>query len=225
MQATSIIPIFPLSIIQFPGVVTPLHIFEPRYRQMLKDIALTDKTFGIIYLGEAGDEIPAIGNVGCTVEIITQQEMEDGRSNILGAGKDRFSIQRIIEGEPYYQAEVEYFEDEITFDDLTTQTVRAKDLFLRIIAAGKKLRDSSRANLEDIPDLPDDSVTLSFIIAASLDVALEEKQTWLELTNTARRLSILSNRLVDLADKYELRAQVHKIAKTNGHGGTPPNLT
>ncbi|MBS1811876.1 MAG: LON peptidase substrate-binding domain-containing protein [Acidobacteria bacterium] len=220
-----IIPIFPLTIVQFPGVITPLHIFEPRYRKMMKDILAADKTFGILYPGEGKeDETPEIHRVGCTVEVIAHEEQSDGRSNILCAGKDRFRILKLIEGEPYYQAEVEVFEDDLTFDSLTEPTERAKELFLRIIAAGKKMRDLSEAEENQTPDLPDDSVALSFIISASLDVELDEKQLWLEMTSTGRRLSILSNHLKELVETYELRAQVHKIARTNGRAGKPPDI-
>ena len=226
MSNDMIIPIFPLTVVQFPGVITPLHIFEPRYRQMMKDILLGEKTFGILYPGEGNeDEAPEIGRVGCTVEVIAHEEQSDGRSNILCAGKDRFRILSLVEGEPYYQAEVENFEDDIAFDSLTDVTERAKELFLRIIVAGKKLRDLSETEENQTPDLPDDSVALSFIIAASLDVSLDEKQLWLEMTNTNRRLSILSNNLKELVETYELRAQVHKIARTNGRAGKAPDLT
>lgn len=220
-----IIPIFPLTVVQFPGVITPLHIFEPRYRKLLKDIMPGDKTFGIIYPGEIREsELPEIGRVGCTVEVIAQEEHSDGRSNILCAGKDRFIVRSFVEGEPYYQAEVDFFDDDITFDELTEATARAKELFLRIIAAGKKLRDVSPAEEQQTPDLPDDAIALSFIIAASLDVELDEKQLWLEMTSTSRRLSVLTNHLKELVEMYELRAKVHKIAKANGHAGKPPDL-
>ncbi len=221
-----IIPIFPLTVVQFPGVITPLHIFEPRYRQLMKDIMPGDKTFGIIYPGEAKEEdLPELGRVGCTVEVIAHEEQADGRANILCAGKDRFYVRGYVEGEPYQQADVEFFDDDIAFDDLTEATARAKELFLRIIAAGKKLRDVSPSEEEHVPELPDDSIALSFVIAASLDVELDEKQLWLEMTNTNRRLSVLTNHLKELVEMYELRAKVHKLAKVNGRAGKPPDLT
>jgi Lon protease-like protein len=221
-----IIPIFPLTVVQFPGVITPLHIFEPRYRKLLKDIMPGEKTFGIVYPGDGKeDDRPTLGRVGCAVEVIAHEELPDGRSNILCAGKDRFHLRGWVEGEPYYQAEVDYFDDDIAFDDLTTPASRSKELFLRIIAAGKKLRDVSPAEESQQPDLPDDALALSFIIAASLDVELEEKQLWLEMTSTGRRLSVLTNHLKELVGLYELKAKVHKIAKTNGHAGKPPDLT
>lgn len=221
-----IIPIFPLTVVQFPGVITPLHLFEARYRKMLKDILAGDKTFGIIYPGDANDSgIPAAGRVGCTVEVIAHEEQEDGRSNILCAGKDRFYLGDLIEGELYHQAEVEFFDDDLAFDDLTEPKERARELFLRIIAAGKQLRDVSPSEENQEPELPEDSIALSFVIAASMDVGLDEKQLWLEMTNTNRRLSVLTNHLKELVEMYELRAKVHKISKVNGRAGKSPDLT
>lgn len=193
---------------------------------MIKDVMAGDKTFGIVYPGELREsELPALGRVGCTVEVIAHEELADGRSNILCAGKDRFHVRGFIEGEPYHQAEVDYFDDDIAFDDLTSTTDRARELFLRIIAAGKKLRDVSQNEEEQTPDLPEDAIALSFVIAASLDVELDEKQLWLEMTSTNRRLSVLTNHLKELVGTYELRAKVHQIAKVNGHAGKPPDLT
>jgi Lon protease-like protein len=218
-----VIPIFPLTVVQFPGVVTPLHIFEERYRQLLRDITPGDKQFGIIYPGDLtlpGSELPPAGRVGCTVEVIAQQEMPDGRSNILCAGATRFRTRRYVEGEPYYQAAVEYFDDEVTLEDLSGEVARARKLFERMIAAGRKLRDAE--DDAELPDLPEDAAALSYIIAASLDVSLDEKQRWLGMTDSAARLRELAKRAEKLVVEYEQRARIQKIAKVNGHGGKLP---
>src|SRR5438128_9761165 len=131
-----ILPIFPLPLVQFPGAVTPLHIFEERYRKMVRDIMLADKTFGITYRGdepETSTGAPPVGSVGCSVEVITLQAMPDGRANILCAGEARYRTLAYVEGEPYLQAEVEFFDDEPTGEDLTLETARAADLFKRVI--------------------------------------------------------------------------------------------
>lgn len=217
-----LIPIFPLTVVQFPGVVTPLHIFEPRYQQLMKDIMLGDRTFGILYPGESESELPEIGRAGCTVEVLSQEELPDGRSNILCVGKDRFCLKSLNHEAMYLQAEVDFFYD-ATDQPMNEKIVnRARELFLRIIQAGRKLREVESFEKEIEPELPEDSIALSFIIAASLDVSLEEKQQLLEMTNTNRRLSILNNHLSEIAEMYELKAKVHKIAKANGSAGKPP---
>ncbi len=227
---TRIIPIFPLSIVQFPNAITPLHIFEPRYRKLIKDVMETDKTFGIVYRPSFGEDevvpqpdIVPLGSVGCTVEVAIIQELPDGRSNILCIGGQRYRLLNYVEGEPYLQAEVEFFEDEPTFDDLSFEAERAKTAFLRLLAANRKVKEESERD-EEIPELPNDPQSLSFIVTAYLDIEPNEKQDLLEMTDTLDRLQHVRGIIEDLADEYEQRAIIYHIAKNNGHGGKLPEV-
>ena len=108
------IPIFPLSVVLFPGTPLPLHIFEPRYRQMLADCLAGDRRFGITPAG-AAREAPDPGMVGCTAEVRVNQELPDGRSNIVVLGGDRFVVTELLdEPLPYHVASVEPFDDDPT---------------------------------------------------------------------------------------------------------------
>ena len=189
---------------------------------MLRDVLERDKKFGIIYPGDdtlRHSELPPIGSVGCTVEVIANQEMPDGRSNILCAGTTRFFVRRYVEGKLYHQAEVEYFDDELILDDLTEEIAHAEEVFKQLVAVGKKMREIDES---DMPELPHDAASLSYIIAASLDVSLEEKQEWLEMTDPAIRLREVTERMAGLIEDYEKRVEIQKIAKSNGHGGKLP---
>jgi ATP-dependent Lon protease len=220
-----ILPIFPLPLVQFPGAVTPLHIFEERYRKMLRDVMLTDKMFGITYRSdeaEADASAPPVGSVGCTVEVVMLQTMDDGRSNILCAGGQRYRARGYVGGEPYLRAEVTLFEDEPPAEDLSPELTRAARLFQRVVAANKKLNDASLVEQNEVPDLPEEAQALSFIIAASLELPPEEKQALLELTETAERLKRVTAVLEQAVTPYERRAQAHQISKHNGHGGPLP---
>jgi ATP-dependent Lon protease len=107
------LPIFALDMVIFPGEPLPLHIFEPRYRQMLSDVMADDKSFGIVSIQDA---MPA--EYGCLVEVIAVNELPDSRSNILCIGIERFRIRRYLdEGTPYHLAEVELFSDDYAEDD------------------------------------------------------------------------------------------------------------
>ena len=100
------LPVFPLSVVLFPGTPLPLHIFEPRYRQMLADCLADDRRFGITPAGADG-EAPDPGMVGCTAEVRVNQELPDGRSNIVVLGGDRFVVARVLEEPlPYHVASV-----------------------------------------------------------------------------------------------------------------------
>lgn len=227
MESRQVIPIFPLPLVQFPGAVTPLHIFEPRYRKMLKDVMAGDRVFGIVYRNDQtmlDSERVSPGSIGCTIEVAVVQELQDGRSNILCVGGQRYSIVNYVEGEPYLQAEVEFFDDDISFDDQSAEVQRAKDLFQRLSAAVRKLKGENERDTEQEPDLPDDPQSLSFIIAAYLDIEASDKQDLLEMTHTGERLREVNKILEGLADDYEKRAIAHRLSKNNGHAGRMPKF-
>ncbi len=229
--STRVIPIFPLPVVQFPSAITPLHIFEPRYRKMIKDVMETDKTFGIVYRPASEEEetmfeseLVPLGSVGCTVEVAIIQELPDGKSNILCVGGNRYRLLEYVEGEPYLQAEVEFFEDEPTFDDLSEETERSKKAFKRLLAANRRIREETESSEEELPDLPNDPQSLSFIVTAYLDISAAEKQELLEMTDTGERLRQVCGTIEQLADEYEKRAVIHNISKRNGHGGKLPEF-
>ncbi|MGE0887506.1 MAG: LON peptidase substrate-binding domain-containing protein [Blastocatellales bacterium] len=227
MTSRRVIPIFPLPLVQFPGAITPLHIFEPRYRKMLRDVMAADKTFGIIYrqdeLMQESEQLP-IGSIGCSVEIAVRQELPDGRSNILCVGQSRYKLVNYVEGELYLQAEVEFFEDDISFEDLSAEVEQVKKLFGRLSNTIRKLKGESEGGEEEKPDLPDDPQALSFIVTAYLDIEAGDKQSMLEMTDTGRRLRDVNKMLEDLADEYEKRIIANQLSKKNGHAGRMPKF-
>src|SRR2546426_1423516 len=90
------LPIFPLPIVLFPGAPQPLHIFEPRYRQLLADCLATDRRFGVAYVpaerDAGGESLPRPGDVGGVALIRNTQGLPDGRSNILTVGERRVGL-------------------------------------------------------------------------------------------------------------------------------------
>ena len=88
------LPLFPLPLVLFPGVPLPLHIFEPRYRQMLSDIRVTNNLFGLSYFDSSTSdkELPPAGHAGCVAEVTEVQSLPDGRSNILTVGLIRYRV-------------------------------------------------------------------------------------------------------------------------------------
>ena len=108
------LPLFPLPIVLFPGAMMPLHVFEPRYRQMMARCLEGDRRFGLIYhdpdrQGPFGMEP---GRIGCVATILKFQPLPDGRSLVLTEGTERFRIEDGIESEAaYYEALVEEYPD------------------------------------------------------------------------------------------------------------------
>ena len=93
------LPVFPLAVVLFPGTPLPLHIFEPRYRRMLADCLAGDRRFGITPPGQAG-EAPDPGMVGCIAEVRVNQQLPDGRSNIVVLGGERFVVSGVCSTSP-----------------------------------------------------------------------------------------------------------------------------
>jgi Lon protease-like protein len=220
VRGVSELPLFPLPVVLFPGVPLPLHIFEPKYRQMLADVRVTNNLFGLSYFDPAASnrEIPPAGHVGCVAEITETQAMPDGRSNILTVGVIRYQIDSYVErGEDYLVARVTYFEDEEEDYSLLTDSAReVAETFTRIAQAVRIINDE-RATLPDISNT--EPQRLSFLVAAAMEIEGEVKQELLELRSTSERLRRLRGMLARAVKSYEERARIHELAKGNGHSG------
>jgi len=214
------LPIFPLPVVLFPGVPLPLHIFEPKYRQMLEDIGNFNNLFGLSYFDSSTSDrdLPSPGEIGCVAEVTETQTFPDGRSNILTIGLVRYRIESYVErGDPYLVARVNYFEDTDEDDDTLIKAAEdVADTFTRIALAVRTINDE-RLNLPDISDT--EPQRLSFLVAAAMEVDVEVKQELLELRSTAERLERLKNMLDRAVEGYEERARIHELAKGNGHSG------
>ena len=105
------IPIFPLPVVLLPSEVMPLHIFEERYKTMLKDCLAGKKVFGISYHTEKDSWPPSLGKVGTIAQIMAVVPLDDGRMNILTIGTQRYRLKEYREQTPYLHAEVETFQD------------------------------------------------------------------------------------------------------------------
>ncbi len=220
VNGVSELPIFPLSVVLFPGVPLPLHIFEPRYRQMLTDIQAGNNLFGLSYFDASATEkeIPPAGHIGCVAEVTETQPMPDGRSNILTIGLIRYRIEEYVErGDPYLVARVSFFEDEEEDGATLRESSReVAESFTRIARAVRTINDE-RTRLPDISET--EPQRLSFLVAAAMEVDADVKMELLELRSTSERLSRLREMLNRALSNYEERARVHELAKGNGHSG------
>jgi Lon protease-like protein len=208
------LPIFPLSVVLFPGMPLPLHIFEPRYKRLLADCLETDRRFGITPV--AGSDLPEPGAVGCVAEVRVNQELPDGRSNIVVVGGSRFMLSRLLdESLPYLIADVETFEDDEDSAPPGDQTEALRQLFTRYFAGLRELNDT----IPEEPALPDDASSLSFQVAGGIECDLGVKQRLLAERSTARRVDALIMLLPVLTSAVERGIKVHRRAHGNGKGG------
>lgn len=220
VQGVRELPLFPLPIVLFPGVPLPLHVFEPRYRQMIHDIRAGNNFFGLSYFDASESERgqPPPGHIGCVAEVGELQPLPDGRSNILTVGLIRYRVDDYVEcSDPYLVARVSFFEDDEEDEQVLGESSReVADTFTRIARAVRIINDE-RTNLPDISDT--DPQRLSFLVAAAMEIDTDVKQELLELRSTSARLGRLSEMLDLAVTNYEERARVHEVAKGNGHSG------
>jgi len=208
------LPIFPLSLVLFPGALLPLHIFEERYKQMIKDCLASDKLFGITYSAEGESGNPPIDRIGAMAQIMAVVPLDGGRMNILTVGTTRYQVIRYIETEAYLKAEVQLIQDQNDDYNTTVLMEEVKKLYTRAASALKALNDEQTLP-SNLPDSPED---FSFAVAAVIQLPLEKKQPLLEMRSSGLRLTRLRQHLSSIIEDYEYRAQIHTKAKSNGHG-------
>jgi len=220
------LPIFPLPVVLFPGATQPLHVFEPRYRELLADCLAADQRFGITYVappeGPDVDTMPPLGAVGCIALITATDALPDGRSDIVTVGERRFTLLDWVTRETTYRvARVEEFDDEPA--DRAEVAGLAGDVrqdYQRLARAIGTLTDRAA----DDAALDEDPEQFSFQVAAALELDGEVKQALLALTNTITRLRRLASLLVPLSADAERRAAVRERARGNGRGGKHPQI-
>jgi Lon protease-like protein len=189
MSASAIeLPLFPLNVVLFPGVVLPLHIFEPRYRQMIVDCQQQEQPFGVVLARPDSihlQEEPY--SVGTMAEIRDLNRLDDGRYVLMALGLQRFRILSQHRQKPYLSGMVELYED-ITDParELDVHLKLAKDLFGTYLDMLLKAANEEDKNIRE--HLPTSAEELSYFIAYFLDILDEQKQHFLELTSTLQRL-------------------------------------
>lgn len=219
------LPIFPLPVILMPSELMPLHIFEEKYRQMLKDVELERNLFGITFFDpqETFAEKPDLGTIGCVAEVQDVQTLSDGRSNIMTTGVIRYRLIDYVETDaPYLVAEIEFFEDEKE-DETVLQNLADEvfELFKRVAQAAHKI-SGMRGEFPDIPQAEPEQ--LSFLITSAFNLEIDLKYKMLETRSTLERLENMRTILKKAVSKIEDSAEIHKISQTNGHSKKKINL-
>ncbi len=191
-----LIPLFPLpATVFYPNTRLPLHIFEPRYRQMIADALEGKQKIGMILLQPGWEEsyfaAPPITAVGCVGEIEKHVLLEKGKYNMVLKGLNRFRIVQEFDGKLYRRAKIEPLQeinDQIL--DASSNPVKEKLIehcyqYLRLLPSGGKLKKDLQL---------DTCKTLSHLVdqlAYRLNLTVEQKQTLLEEQNVLHRIDAI----------------------------------
>lgn len=185
------LPLFPLGSVLYPGLVLPLHIFESRYRQLVTDLldGPEPRHFGVVAIRsgrETGiDGVSALYETGCTAELQRVEPYEDGRFDLVTVGAQRFRLLGLGEQAPYFTADVEWLPEEIGDETEAAFVLPVVQQSFRSYLALIAERGGARVT---IPEMPDEPMLMSYLVAAAVVTDLPVKQRLLEEPDALRRL-------------------------------------
>ena len=198
----ALLPLFPLEVVLLPGTPLPLHIFEPRYKEMIRECIAAEAPFGVVRAFEEG-----IAEVGCTAEIITvTKEYPDGRLDLICEGRKCFEVVEVNRDRSFLQAEVLIVPDE-PGGAAQEERTKAVQLHLEILSLAGAVQDLSAADQDQ----------LSFYLAGSLPLDLDFKQKLLAMRSEGQRIQAVAAYLENVLPQLRRAARAREKAGGNGH--------
>lgn len=200
---SSLLAIFPLDLVLLPGSPLPLHIFEPRYKEMISECLDRNQVFGIVRAKEG-----SVAEIGCTAEIVTvTKKYDDGRMDIVTQGRDRFEVMQVHQERSFLQAEVLYLSDEpgVPSPDEISQAMKLYGEIMTL--AGAAPADASEI----------DKQQLSFHLAGSLPLDPDFKQGLLGIKSEPERLRAIISFFETILPSMRRTIHVRRKAGGNGH--------
>ena len=185
------LPLFPLGTVLYPGLLLPLHVFEERYRQLVRDLLAgpEPRTFGVIAIREGRETGPngilTLHEVGCTATVRQVTELDDGRYDLVTVGTQRFLLTGTDDTRPYLQGQVELLAEETGDESGAVLAARSVQDAFRTYLGALAERGVTQVS---VPDLPDDPILLSYLVAASMVIDLRDKQALLAEPDALHRL-------------------------------------
>jgi Lon protease-like protein len=197
------VPLFPLDVVLFPGTPLPLHIFEPRYKEMIAECLANQGEFGVVRAQREG-----LAVVGCMASIVqVLRHYDDGRMDILCQGGNRFEIEQLDNARTFLQAEIDIFDD-----DGATSTRSSRQECLALHFEVLEL-----AGIELVPAHVNLDEPISFQLAWALPSDLGFKQQILTIRSDAERTEKLCDFYRTILPKLRVGAGASRAAHSNGH--------
>ena len=189
------LPLFPLGLVLFPGLVLPLHVFEERYRVLVRELLElpeAERRFGVVAIREGrevgGDGVRALHEVGCVARLQRAEAYPDGRYDVVTSGAERFRLHTLHEphpGRPYLSADVEVLrDDDGGADEAGVLRAAVTSTYGDYLAA----LEEAGADAVEPGEVPRDPTVASYLVAATVLVDLDERQALLASPDTVQRL-------------------------------------
>jgi Lon protease-like protein len=194
------IGLFPLNLVLVPGEQAPLHIFEPRYRELIAECLDRGRDFGLVL--EDDDGMREVGTRCSVVEVL--DHFPDGRLNVVVEARERVQLLEMTQGRAFQTAEIENLPDE-SDDPSEDEIEECLAAYARVVAAAE-------AELEDL-DLDD---SIAYQIASRIDFGTEVKQGLLEIRSERERVVRLAPMLNQAAEAVEREQEIRSRASGNG---------
>ena len=203
-----IIPLFPLGVVLLPETFLPLHIFEERYKKMIGECLAENKEFGIVYFN--GNEI---NKIGCCAQIVKLlKRYDDGEMDIITVGTKRFFIKELDETKACFQAKIVIFDD-----DPEEDTEELKHLAASGIKLLKELKNVTGGEWDNTAFKDESDIKkMSFLISGNDGFTADEKQKFLEMTSTGKRLKQAVRALKKVIQRARLNLEIEEIIHGNG---------
>lgn len=195
------IGLFPLGIVLLPSEHVPLHIFEPRYRELIAECLEEQQEFGLIYAD--GDGVREVGTRARVIDVL--EEFSDGRLNVVVEGGARFRVERLTRGRSFLTAVVVPAPDGYQRTDPDTATLACEAFRALAAVAGAEL-----------DELDETASQLSFELAAQVELPSDAKQELLELDEEQHRLELVIGMLDSVREALLAVRELGEHAKTNG---------
>jgi Lon protease-like protein len=203
LYLSSLLPLFPLDAVLLPGAPLPLHVFEPRYKEMIAECLERKQPFGVLRAKDS-----EVAEIGCTAEILNVvKKYDDGRMDIVTQGRQRFEVMQINSERSFLQAEVFYLRD-----DPGTATREEISRALELHGEIMKLAGSEPEGTSDINEQE-----LSFHLVGSLPLDLDFKQTLLGMKSEPERLQAVITFFENILPNVRRTLHVRRKAGGNGH--------
>lgn len=197
-------PMFPLGSVLFPGLVLPLHVFEPRYRALVHDVLAGDREFGVCLI-ERGAEVgggDVRTDIGTVAQVHEAEELPDGRWALVAIGVRRIHVSRWLPDDPYPRAEVDDLPDPLPTAE---EVALLEPVVARLRTALAKAVELGDTRVPATIELADDPVVASHQAAALAPIATIDQHGLLAASSVGARLARLDQLLAEAIDLFDLR--------------------